>query len=398
MNILFLTSRAPYPPVGGERLRAFHFISALARQHRVTLLSFVAGAQEAEALQPVKKYVARCETVLLEPRRSYLNCLLGLFSKKPLQVHYYRSRAMRRLIRRVLKEEAFDLIFVHLVRMADYLDAMNGLPKIMDLTDALSLTYERSAAYQHRHGLSAYNLAQRVERRRVRAYETATLERFDCNLLISASDRDYLSRFAATDNVQIIGPGVNLDYFTFYDGPYDANTIIFMGKMSTFPNQDAALYFYESMLPLALRRFPRVQFEIVGIEPGAAIQALRRHPNVRVTGYVPDVRPYLQNAVLSVCPMRTGAGAKNKVLESLAVGTPVVATPLGVEGIDLSHEDEVMIADTPEQFVERMARIIESPQLRRELSRKGRRLIEEHYSWELVMERLNRLVESYYVR
>ncbi|MDZ7268260.1 MAG: glycosyltransferase family 4 protein [candidate division KSB1 bacterium] len=394
MKILFLTSRAPYPPLGGDRLRALHVIKALSQQHRVTLLTFASSRAEAEALRPIAKYVERFETVRLQTRRSYLNCLIGLFSRTPLQVHYYRSAAMRRLIRACLQRERFDLIFVHLVRMADYIHDLDGLPKIMDLTDALSLNYERSAAFQNNQPLTAYALAQRVEKRRIRAYEARVVDWFDCNLLISPVDRDYLSRFAAADKVRVLGPVVDLGYFHFYDGPHDPDTIVFMGKMSTFPNQDAVRYFYREIFPLVRQRLPRLRLNIVGVEPSAEILALRRHPGVTVTGYVPDVRPHLQQAVLSICPMRTGAGAKNKVLESMAVGTPVVATALGVEGLAVRPGEHALLADSPQAFAAAIVRLAGNPALRRQLAHNGRALIAEKYSWELVLTQLNELVES----
>lgn len=394
MKILFLTSRAPYPPLGGDRLRALHFIKALSQQHQITLLTFAASPAEAEALRPIAKYVERFETVVLQPRRSYLNCLLGLFSRTPLQVHYYRSAAMRRLIRASLQRERFDLIFVHLVRMADYIHDLDGLPKVMDLTDALSLNYERSAAFQDSRPLTAYSLAQRVETRRIRAYEARVVDWFDCNLLISPVDREYLSRFAATEKVRVIGPVVDLGYFHFYDGPHDPNTIVFIGKMSTFPNRDAVLYFHREIFPLLRQRLPQLRLNIVGVEPSAEILALRQHPGVTVTGYVPDVRPHLQQAVLSICPMRTGAGAKNKVLESMAVGTPVVATALGAEGIALRPGHDALLADSPQAFAAAITRLVGNPALRRQLAGNGRALVVEKYSWELVLTQLNELVES----
>ena len=395
MDILFLTSRAPFPPVGGDRLRAFHFIKALSRKHRVTLLCFAGDEAEAEEVQPMSNYVDHLEVVRLDQRRSYLNCLMGLFSRKPLQVHYYRSTAMRKLIRYHLSRRQFDLIFVHLIRMADYINDMNGLPKIMDLTDAISLNYERSAACEPQRRLTAYNLAQRVERRRVREYESSMLRRFDCNVLISPVDRDYLAGFTPVDNVRVIGPGVNLKYFEYYEGGYDPDTIIFHGKMSTFPNQDAVLYFYERIFPLILQHRPAMRLYFVGIEPGPEIQAMQEHPNVTVTGYVPDVRPFIRQAALSICPMRTGAGAKNKVLESMAMGTPVVATPMGVEGIDLVPGRHALIGNNAAELASLILDLAREPRRRRELARNGRMLIEQKYDWGLVFQQVNALVESF---
>ncbi len=334
------------------------------------------------------------EAIYLPRRNSYLNSLRGLFSKKPLQIHYYRSRAMRQRLRRLLRTERFDLIFVHLIRMAEYVAGIEDVPKILDLTDALSLNYERSRALEKERRLSLLSLAQKVERRRMRQYEITSLRRFDRNLIISPVDRDFLGRFTSVQNVEIIGPGVDLDYFSYYAGPYDNRQIAFAGKMSTFPNKDAALYFYESIFPLVLQRFADMNFVIAGIEPPPEILALGRHPRVKVLGHVPDLRPYLQQSVLSVCPMRTGAGAKNKVLESLALGTPVAATALGIEGLELEPGREVLVADTPETFAAHIARLVEDPNWRNQLSRQGRRRMEESYAWEVVLAKLHELVDA----
>ncbi|MDZ7291141.1 MAG: glycosyltransferase family 4 protein [candidate division KSB1 bacterium] len=391
MKILILTSRVPYPPLGGDRLRLFNFAKSLAHRHHVTLLALTDNPAEVNVTIPS---VERSEIIYLSRHRSYLNCLRGLFSKKPLQVHYYQSPAMRQRIQQLLQYEKFDLIFVHLFRMAEYVAGVNVVPKILDLTDALSLNYERSRALEKEHRLNLISLAQKVERRRVLRYETHVVNDFDLNLLISPVDRAFLNQFAPVENVEIIGPGVDLEYFEYYGGPYDERQIIFVGKMSTFPNKDAARYFCESIFPLVLKRFPDMSFVIVGIEPPPEILALDRHPHVKILGRVPDVRPYLHHSVVSVCPMRTGAGAKNKVLESLAAGTPVVATSLGIEGLQLQPGRDVLVADTPETFAAHVARVVEDRNLRMLLSEHGRRRMEEHYSWEAVLTKLHQLVEA----
>ena len=302
---------------------------------------------------------------------------------------------MRRLIKQFLCRDKFDLIFVHLARMAEYINDMNGLPKIIDLTDAISLNYERSARYEPSHHFNTYNLAQRVERRRILQHETSVIQRFDCSVLISSVDRDYLAKHASEDRLQVIGPGVNLKYFQYYAGPYDSNSIVFVGKMSTFPNKDAIIYFCKKIFPLVLQRIPRIQLAIVGIEPNDEILALQRHPNIKITGYVHDVRPYLQNALLSICPMRTGAGAKNKVLESMALGTPVVATSIGIEGIETHSGHDILIGDTPQSMTEQIVELSKNSDLRSSISKNGRKLIEDHYSWEQFLTQLNHLVTSF---
>lgn len=395
MRILFLTSRVPYPPVGGDRLRAFNFIKALSRHHAITLLALHETPLAREDQRGLEKYVAHCEVIPLSRYRSYRNCLAGLFSRKPLQVHYYQSAELRRRLHAHLQNQSFDLIFVHLLRMADYVCRIRGVRKILDLTDALAMNYERGRRFEKERRLSLYTLAQRFERARIQRYEAKSLRQFDRSLLISRVDRDYLSRYAPVHNVEIIGPGVNLEYFNFYDGPYDSNHLVFVGKMSTFPNKDAVLYFYERIFPLVLRDFPDMRFTVVGIEPAAEILALRRHPNVVVTGPVRDVRPYLRRAVLSICPMRVGAGAKNKILESMAVGTPVVATSLGIEGIAVHTGRDILVANEPQDFAEDVRLLIKNPALRQIVARRARHLMEQKYGWDHVLEHLENIVTAH---
>lgn len=395
MRILFLSSRVPYPAVGGDRLRAFNFIKALSRRHAVTLLALHEKPLVREDLRGLEKYLEHCEVIPLPRSRSYWNCLTGLFSRKPLQVHCYQSADLRRRLHAHLKKQSFDLIFVHLLRMADYVCQVNNVPKILDLTDSLAMNYERSRRYEKEHRLNLFMLAQRLECARIRRYEARMVQCFDRNLLISPVDRDYLSQYAPVHNVEIIGPGVNLEYFNFYDGPYDRNDLVFVGKMSTFPNKDAVIYFCEKIFPLILRDFPDMRFTIVGIEPAPEILALHRHRNVVVTGPVQDVRPYLRGAALSVCPMRVGAGAKNKVLESMAIGTPVVATSIGIEGIDAHVGRDILVANEPQEFAENVRLLIKNPALRQIVAQRGRRLMQEKYSWDRVLERLQDIVAAH---
>lgn len=395
MRILVLTSRVPFPPLGGDRLRLYNFVKSLGVRHEITLLALTDNPAEIDVEVPG---ATRTEVFYLPRFISYLKSLRGLFSAHPLQIHYYQSRKLKQRVRQLLREEAFDLIFVHLIRLAEYVEDVRDTPRILDLTDAISLNYERSRAFEKGRSVSWLSLAQKVERQRMRHYEAKVLDRFDINLIISEVDRNFLGRFANVQNVEIIGPGVDLDYFSYQVGAYDHRQIIFVGKMSTFPNKDAALYFYESILPLVLQRFPDLRYVIVGIEPPPEILALARHPHVKVFGHVPDIRPYLHQSALSICPMRTGAGAKNKVLEALAAGTPVVSTSMGIEGLDLQHEREVLIADDPEAFAAQVIRLIEDKTLRASLSRRGRLRMEQSYGWDVVLSRLHELIDSLYMK
>jgi len=395
MKILFLTSRVPCRPVGGVQLRVFNFIRVLSRKHDITLLAFADQPVPADELQWLRRYVRKLEIIVLPRLYSYVNCLRGLFSDKPLQVHYYESVELRRRLMEILRREKFDLIYFHLIRMAEYSDVFNGEPKILDLTDAISMNYERTCKIHKDHPFKFFHTAQKIESLRLRHYEAAAVKRFDRNLIVSRSDKNFISQFADVSRMDVVGQGVNLDYFNFYDGPYDESHIVFLGTMSFLPNQDAVKYFHKAIWPHIKNRMPQMRWQVVGANPSSEILKLQRHPDITVTGSVPDIRPYMQRAVVSICPMRVGSGVKGKVFESMALGTPVVSTTLGVEGLDVQQGEEIFISDAPEEFARYVCLLAQDAQRRAQMAQKARKLIEQKYTWDLAAQPLERIVESF---
>jgi len=395
MKILFLTSRVPCRPIGGVQLRVFNFIRVLSRRHEITLLTFSDQPVPADELQWLRRYVRKLEIIVLPRLHSYWNCLRGLFSNKPLQVHYYESDELRRQLREIVRREEFDLIYFHLIRMAEYTEVFNGEPKILDLTDAISMNYERTCQIHKDHPFKFFHAAQKIESFRLRHYEAAAVKRFDRNLIVSRADMRFLGQFADVSNMDVVGQGVNLDYFNFYDGPYDERQIVFLGTMNFLPNQDAVKYFHKAIWPHIKRRMPQMRWIIVGANPSPQILKLQRQPDITVTGSVPDIRPYMQRAAVSICPMRVGSGVKGKVFESMALGTPVVSTTLGVEGLDVRQGEEIFIADTPEEFARYVCLLAQDAQRRARMAQKARKLIEQKYTWDLAARPLERIIESF---
>lgn len=395
MNILFLTSRVPCRPIGGIQLRVFNFIRVLSRRHKITLISLADRRVPPGELQELKRYTHRIEIIELPRLQSYWNSVKGLFSAKPLQIHYYESPVLRQRLRNLLATQKFDLVYFHLIRVAEYAGLLNGEAKILDLTDAMSLNYERTCQIHQYHSPRPFHFAQKIEKRRLRQYEAAVIERFDRNLIVSQADKNFIDQFADASSIDVIGQGVNLDYFRFYNGAYDPNEIVFLGTMSFLPNIDAVLYFHRTIWPLIKQRNPQMRWKIVGANPTAEILKLRKHPDIEVTGSVPDIRPHLHHAAVSICPMRVGSGVKGKVFESMALGTPVVSTTLGIEGLDVQRGREIFVADDPEEFAHYVCLLSQSAEHRARLARQARSLIEAKYSWDLAIRPLEKIVESF---
>ncbi|RKY86259.1 TIGR03087 family PEP-CTERM/XrtA system glycosyltransferase [candidate division KSB1 bacterium] len=388
MRILFLTPRLPFPPVGGDKLRVFNFIKHLSRNHKIALISFIADPDEANYLIEYASLLERVKTVLLSKEKSYSNACRGILSPKPFQIHYYYLKKMRQLIFQEIESGKYDLVFVHLIRMAEYVKDLRGVPRILDLTDAISLNYERSVRYRR----DVFYLVNLIEKEKVRRYETEIISHFEKNLLISPVDKNYLSRYTDNQNIEIVPNGVDIDYFQFYDGVFDLNRVVFLGNMRTFPNSDAVEYFCKEILPLIRKELPKVKFHIIGSEPSKVVRKLASEPEVVVTGYVKDVRPFLRKAAVSVCPMRVGAGIQNKILESMAMGTPVVSTPEGVEGIEVNPGQEILVSNSSSDFAQKVTELIQNRALRRSISLNARRLVEKKYTWEITLNQLEHII------
>jgi len=395
MKILFLTSRWPVPTITGDRIRAFYLLRHLVQKHDVTLVSFYENFHEIKQLKSSQLNVRIRPVKFSSGMSLYARMAFGLFSKLPLQVHYYSTEKMNRVISEELKSDSYDLVFAHLLRMANYVINWKSTPKIIDLTDAISLSYERllqfSGFYQNRNFHKIYSL----ERERVLNYEKRILQTFDNTLLISEIDKNYLQSQCKIEQLSVVKNGVNLNYFKYMPNGYDPDKLVFHGNMNYMPNVDAALYFYQDIFPLIRQKRPQAKLFLVGARPKKQLQELEKEPNVFVTGSLNDLRPQLRNAAVSICPLRTGAGLQNKVLESMAIGTPVVATPICLEGIGATPGKEIETAERPEEFAEKVLSFMNNPGKREEFSKRARQFVESDYSWAKALAPLDDILEKF---
>lgn len=292
-------------------------------------------------------------------------------------------------MRKTVQEEllqGYDVIFCHLIRMAQYLPNDMQIKKIVDFTDAISLNYRRSM--QYRSGI--FSLVNRIEAKRVHSYELQIINKSDSSIFISHIDADYLKNDVNHKKVKIIKNGVDFRSFPFYNGCYHQNQIVFIGNMRTFPNTDAVLYFVKDILPLLKKTIPDIRFYIVGTQPPKAVLDCHDGLNVFVTGYVNSVIPFLTESAVMIAPMRVGAGIQNKILEALAVGTPVVTSHIGAEGLD---SQKLIIANDPKDISDRIVEVIKDSELRAKYAVEGRKYIEEKFNWDSVLTSLDKLIE-----
>ena len=376
MKILLLASRLPYPLHNGEDLRVFHFAKYLSQHHELHLLAYDSGLPSAPE---VACYFSRIHTVETPTRNGSDHQLMSrlMHSFSPDHMYFFDPRISSGLSH-LLKQDHFDLVWIPAWQMIPYSRDIGEVPVFIDIMDdgILELARElRSCGSLKEAGLIVKKLlvTYRFERKYFRRAALCCL----------ASERDAeVLRWVCPNTKQVVIPnGVDSEYFKPLGLGEDFPSLVFEGNMSFSPNVDAVLYFCREILPLIWKQVPKAKFCIVGKDPVPEIRALAGD-RITVTGYVDDVRPYLDRASVFVCPLRKGAGIKNKVLQAWAMAKPVVATSIALGGLRAQNEHNIVIADGPPAFAQQVVRLIGDRALREELGRKARETVVKHHSWE----------------
>lgn len=407
MRILFLSLRCPYPPQRGDRIRSYNFIKQLSKRHEITLVFFAETDSDIESVKHLEPFCKRIEWVRFRRYYATLNTAIHCFSRTPLQVHYWYSPQMQNTINKLLDEEDYHLIHAQLFRMGQYVAKAKGITKVLDLCDSLALNLSRRAELD----CTPKRFLVKLEEKRVRRYEVDIVKEFDCGTVVAQFDRDYLKNQDESLNLSVVPMGVDLTYFkpkTDYsksnagldrqtsttnndDKQETAKNLLFTGTMNYFPNSDAVIYFCNNILPLIQKHHPDTTFYIVGNHPTEQVRRLADQKGVVVTGYVPDIRPYFEKASVFVAPLRAGSGIQTKNLEAMAMTIPVVTTTIGAMGIKAEADSELLIADTPKTFAERVIRLIENPDMREKFANAGRKRVETSYDWQVLGEKLEQV-------
>lgn len=384
MRILFLTSTLPFPPIGGEKLRPFYFLKYLALKHKISLFSFVGKEQELRAIRDYKSDNIDVHTVVMAKLQSYLKCIPGIFSHLPLEVHYYACRKMQDLIYRQLNVCKFDLIFCHLVRMAQYVKDIK-IKKVLDISDALSLRYQLSYGFRR----DIFKLIEKVESNRLRYYEPGVIRRFDLCCIASSKDREYFEMEMQVKNLSLVPNGVHIEDVSDREITPKPNKIVFFGNMRAFPNRDALLYFCKEIFPLIKQKIKEARLTIVGANVSRNILSLKRRGSIDIFYDTPQIKTFVEDACVSIAPMRIAVGIQNKILQSMAFKVPVVTTTIGLGGIEAKPERDILLADSPEEFSRKVVLLMQDKELRDYIANNAYQLVKEKYCWTDIVERLS---------
>ena len=391
MRILFVT---PYVP-SRIRVRPFNLIKLISKAHEIALVSLVVDDYERALARDIEKYCVSVDLVPLPKWQAYGRCLLALPTATPLRVAYYHSPAFAQRIKEVIRRQQIDAVHGELIKIVPALKTAledEGIPALYDSVDCISCYLRQTLDTTHNPLKKAFIYS---ELQKMRRYEQTALADFDQLTVSSASDRDRLEELIGQSrNIEVVSNGVDTDFFTARPGARVADSLVFCAKLDYFPNAQAILHFCGNILPLVWEKCPQARLTIVGNNPPKPVRALAQDERITVTGYVPDIRPYLGTASVALAPLLVAAGTQFKVLEALSMSAPTVTTPRCARALGAEDGVHLLVAEEPQAFAEAVIRLLNDPGFAGQLGRAGRQFVTEHYSWTEAAENLGKLYDA----
>jgi len=397
MKVLWLSHILPYPPKGGVSQRSYNLIKEISKTHKIYLIAInqkklLSSINQIEkAVKELKKFCYEVEVINLPVNKSFI-ALKSFFSKRPYTANWLNFPEVRYAIRKFIKKYKFDLVHFDSIDLGEYINEVETLPKVLN-------HHNIESHMMFRRFIKEKNILKKIyffqEAIKLKNYEKKICPKFDYNLTVSELDKERLLKICHDIKIEVIPNGVDIEYFKPKNNKFEPKTLIFAGGMSWYPNRDAMLFFCKKIWPVLKKRWPDVKMTIIGRNPPKYILKLaQQDSNLIVTGFVDDVRPYLEKAHVYVCPIRDGGGTKLKILDALAMGKPIVAHPIAVEGIDVEVEKHIFLAKKPSEFVQQIERLLDDIGLCHSLSKQDRELVVKKYDFKKIGIKLANLYQK----
>lgn len=393
MKILWVKSDFLHPTQRGGQIRTLEILRRLHAEHEVHYIAYDNPAHP-EGIAKAREYCSAAYPVVLHVpgRRSpafLLQALKNLAQPLPLSLARYDSPQMRREIAKVTAAHSFDSIVCDFLAMA---------PNFEDLGGCVLFQHNVENKIWLRHAEHAGNYWSRTyfrsQYQRMLDYETTACRQSGHIIAVSDVDRDTMQSEFGVSKISVVPTGVDVDYFAQRPAPPMETDMVFVGAMDWMPNIDAMSFFVSDVLPLIRKRHPRCRLVIAGREPAPQVRKLAEADSlIRVTGTVPDIRPYLHGAAVSIVPIRIGGGTRLKIYEAMAAGVPIVSTRVGAEGLDYADGKDILLADTARDLAAACIRLLEDPELRRQIREGGLRRAEE-FSWKSIGKRFEQVLRE----
>ncbi len=391
MKLLWVKADFLHPTTRGGQIRTLEMLRRLHRNHEVHYVAFDDPAQP-EGLARSSEYCAKAYPVAhrVPAKRSpafALQLIAGLFSSLPVAASRYRSGAMRRQVQELIGRHRFDSMVC---------DFPFPAPNIPQLDACVLFQHNVESTIWNRyveHATGLKRLYFKLQAKRMLEFEGEVCRSVRKIVAVSEADAEAMRRVYGVERVGAVPTGVDVDYFARAEASPKMADLVFVGSMDWMPNIDGVLWFVREVLPLIQSRRPDCSFAIVGRRPSPEVVKLGgSDARIRVTGTVPDVRPWLFGSLASIVPLRIGGGTRLKIYEAMAAKVPVVSTAIGAEGLDVADGANICLADTPADFAARCVALLDSESERERLAANAWNLVSSSYSWDAVTRRMEGLL------
>lgn len=371
MKIIFLTSRFPYPLEKGDKLRAFNQIIELSESHEIHLISISEDDVDKTSLEKLREYTSSMFIIRITPFERFVSLFQSVTSGLPFQIAWFYSNSINKIISDRIIATAPDHIFCQLPRMAEY---CMDLPykKTLDYMDSFGIGMKRRAAVAR--GLTS--IVYKLEASRMIRYEARIAGNFDNLTIISKQDKD-LFTFEKSKEIIVLNNGISADYFSFEGDNSKKYDLVFVGNMSYLPNIEAVEYLTSKIIPLF---HYKLKVLIAGANPHRRIRKLA-HENIKISGWVEDIRTAYASAKIFVAPIWSGTGQQNKILEAMAMGTPCITTAAVNNAIGATPGKEILLAETPESFAEAIELLLSDSNLYTSISKNSVIYVRQNFDW-----------------
>ena len=397
MKILIAPKEFPHSKVIGGPILVYNRIKYLSRRHEIGLASFI-REEDRQYLSSIEPYLS--DLALMphpQPRSRFRRIMDFLSSEVPPYMCNTKSPKMRKTVAKMTRQGDYDVVIAEYTVMGQYVHRSN--PEINPRTKRVISCHEcytiaRKKVRDHYGVFSQLGFGAMLDLRGLESYEFEMYRQADKVLTLTPEEKESVLKYDPTLDIEVVPHGVDTDYFIPRSGQVQETAVGFLGNYPHDPNRDAVMYFLTEMWAELKRRVSGIKFYVIGRGPTKDILAAAREDHdIIVTGQVDDVREYLEKVKVFVAPIRLGKGFRGKILEAMAMAIPVVSTRLGAEGIAVRDRDNIMLAESPEEFVRVTEELFQDGELCRRIGLNGRRLAEENYSWEKGVEILEDVLE-----
>ncbi len=375
MRIIYVNPQFPYPILQGNQMTAMNRLRYLSKYHSITLISLHSDKKQIDKeIDFLKPYCDKIITIYHPRWKSLLNILLiFLFSKTPFQVQYYKSNHLSTVLKDLkIDNKDYDIVHLNTIRMEQYAKFFN-IPCLMDLHDSMILNIQ--SRLNKEKGLK--RLLYNIELKRIIKSEKEIIRKYK-NVMVLAEQDKLIHK--NNESIDVIHLGVDENQFKRTEILPNNQTVVFSGNMSYTPNVDAVIWFIDNCWDKILVEIPNAKLKVVGTNPSSLLDKYRSIPTIEITGKVNSMVDALNKTQIAIAPLRSSSGMQNKVLEAMACGLPVICTSLGLGDIAATKNENVLVANTPDEFSNKCIMLLNNYELCMEIGNNATKLIRERYS------------------